>query len=126
MKLYIGGAYQGKLALACRENGLREESACRCESCGREDIFAAPLIAGIHEYVRRFIFTQEDKEYLRERLRRENPQAVILCDEVGCGVVPVDKREREYREYTGRLMTELAEDADEVVQVLCGLGRRIK
>jgi len=45
---------------------------------------------------------------------------------VGCGVVPVDKREREYREYTGRLMTELAEDADEVVQVLCGLGRRIK
>lgn len=126
MKLYIGGAFQGKLELACRENGLEAGDACRCEGCDREEIFHAPLIDGLHHYVRRFIFTEEEREQLLGRLRRENPEAVLVCDEVGCGVVPIDRRERDYRELTGRLLTGLAAEAEAVVRVYCGIGERIK
>ncbi len=126
VKVYIGGANQGKLDLACIENHKRVEEACICENCGREDIFSAKLIYGLHHYIRRFVFSEEEKDILIERLRAENTQAIIICDEVGCGVVPIDKREREYRELTGRIMTELAKTADEVIRVFCGIGGRIK
>ncbi len=126
MKLYIGGACQGKLALACQENGMMPEAACNCEFCEKEDIFKAVLIYGLHHYIRRFIFTDEEKEELINRLKAENPGGILICDEVGCGVVPIDRREREYREYTGRVLTELAKAAGTVVRVYCGIGEKIK
>ena len=42
------------------------------------------------------------------------------------GIVPIDSFEREYRERTGRILVKLAEQADEVVRVVCGIGQRIK
>ena len=51
---------------------------------------------------------------------------IIICDEIGCGLVPVDAFEREYREAAGRICTVLAEHADEVYRVVCGIGMRIK
>ena len=38
----------------------------------------------------------------------------------------VDDFEREYREFHGRVMTELAEQADCVERVVCGIPQRIK
>ena len=37
-----------------------------------------------------------------------------------------DDFEREYREFHGRVMTELAEQADCVERVVCGIPQRIK
>lgn len=37
----------------------------------------------------------------------EERDLVIVCDEIGCGLVPVDAFEREYREAVGRIMTGL-------------------
>lgn len=36
------------------------------------------------------------------------------------------KNERIYREKTGRLQCMLAQKADEVIRVICGVGQRIK
>ena len=47
-------------------------------------------------------------------------------DEVGNGIVPIDFLEREYRERTGRILVKLANQADEVVRVICGIGQKIK
>ena len=55
-----------------------------------------------------------------------NPGVVILCDEVGCGVVPVDPAERAWREETGRLCCELAQKADRVERIFCGLSMVLK
>jgi adenosylcobinamide kinase/adenosylcobinamide-phosphate guanylyltransferase len=63
---------------------------------------------------------------IAERLIRENPDVVIVTDEIGYGIVPVDKAEREYREVAGRICTRLAAEADEVYRVICGIGTRIK
>lgn len=126
MKLYIGGACQGKWKVACQENQLKEEDACICEFCEKEEIFEAPLVYGFHNYVKRFLFTKEEAEYVVHRLLSENPGVVVVCNEVGCGVVPIEKREREYRELTGRILTELAGESEQVVRVFCGIGVRLK
>ena len=51
---------------------------------------------------------------------------VVISTEVGGGVVPVDAGERSAREAAGRLACLLAERADTVVRVFCGLPMAIK
>ena len=51
---------------------------------------------------------------------------MIISDEIGNGIVPVDAFERDYRERTGRMLITLASQADEVVRVICGIGQKIK
>lgn len=51
---------------------------------------------------------------------------VVICDEIGCGLVPMEKDERQRRERVGRLCTALARDAAQVIRVVCGIGQTIK
>ncbi len=69
---------------------------------------------------------EEDGEAAAERLLAEWADGVILCDEIGCGVVPVAAEERRWREQTGCCLIRLAAAAEEVHRVCCGLGMRLK
>lgn len=51
---------------------------------------------------------------------------VVICQEVGSGVIPLEKEARQMREYTGRLCTALAEQAGRVVRLFCGIPTIIK
>lgn len=51
---------------------------------------------------------------------------VVLCAEVGSGVIPLDRGEREYREAVGRLSVRLAKEATAVVRVVAGIPAVIK
>lgn len=51
---------------------------------------------------------------------------VFISDEVGCGVIPVDKKDREYREAVGRTLCELAAQASSVERIICGIAQKIK
>ena len=51
---------------------------------------------------------------------------VITCDDLGCGVVPMDRADEAYREAVGRLCCALAEEADAVVRVIAGVPQWIK
>ena len=46
---------------------------------------------------------------------------LVLCREVGSGVIPMDPKEREWREAVGRLCCALAKEATAVVRVVCGV-----
>lgn len=59
-------------------------------------------------------------------LYQNNPKLVIVSTELGCGVVPMEKKDRMWREAVGRSCTELAALSDEVVRVICGLGMHLK
>ena len=50
----------------------------------------------------------------------------MICDELGCGVVPMDDEDRAWRERTGRLLCDLAAKADRVDRVFCGIPMRLK
>ena len=49
----------------------------------------------------------------------------VICDEVGCGVVPLERADRERREAIGRLCCQLAKQA-QAVYLQCGLAMRLK
>lgn len=51
---------------------------------------------------------------------------VVVCDEMGCGVVPVDEVQNRLREETGRLCVLLAQHAEKVVRITCGIPQVIK
>ncbi len=59
-------------------------------------------------------------------LSEKNPDVVIVTNELGYGIVPIDRFDREYRELDGRICTCLAARAQEVVRVVCGMGVVIK
>lgn len=51
---------------------------------------------------------------------------VVIATEVGGGVVPVDPAQRAAREAAGRLSCLLAERAETVVRVCCGIPQLLK
>ena len=61
-----------------------------------------------------------------ELLLKKNYGAVVVSEEVGYGLVPVDAFEREYREAVGRICTKLASGSHKVTRVICGIGTVIK
>lgn len=51
---------------------------------------------------------------------------VIICNEIGCGIVPTDKKEREHRDFIGKLLIDIAKNATEVYRVYAGIGQKLK
>lgn len=51
---------------------------------------------------------------------------ILISDEIGNGIVPIEPLEREYRERVGRILIQLAARAEEVERVICGIGLKIK
>ncbi len=114
MVLIVGGMAQGKLAFARRELGVTSWSE---ESLGAEN-----CVHSLHLAIR----VLEDPRGAIGQWLTQHPDGVIICDEVGCGVVPMDREERAWRELVGRICCELAERAQAVYRVQCGLGARLK
>ena len=114
MVLIVGGMAQGKLAFARRELGVTvwSDGIIDKENC----------IYNLHRALR----DQPEAENLLERWLTDHPDGVVICDEVGCGVVPLDREDRAWREKVGRVCCRLAEKAAAVYRVTCGLGARLK
>ena len=60
-------------------------------------------------------------ESVDELVRMLEAKAVVTCAEVGSGIVPIDPEERAWRERVGRMSSALAERADAVVRMVCGI-----
>ena len=105
MKLYIGGAWQGQEELARLENPERE------------------LIPDFHEIMREHT---ADAQAFAEAFCQAHPDAVVTANEVGGGIVPLDREERAWREACGWALCVLASHADQVTRVVCGIGVRLK
>ncbi len=56
----------------------------------------------------------------------KNRELVIIMREVGSGVVPMDREEREWREAVGRVSCLFAERAARVYRLLAGIPQRLK
>ena len=109
MKLYIGGAFQGQEELARKENPNGE-------------IFSA-----FHETVRDAVLKgNQDPRAFAEAFCREHPEAIVVADEVGSGVVPMLAEDRLFREAVGRALCVIAGQANQVTRCVCGIGVRIK
>lgn len=127
MKLVIGGYAQGKLAYVFEQYGADQclvwDGELPKEAGESTKIL---VINHYHNWVKDCMQTGGCPETETKLLLERFPDCVIVCDEIGNGIVPIDAFEREYRERTGRIMVELAKKAEEVVRVICGIGQKIK
>lgn len=114
MVLIVGGQAQGKLAFARNTLGVTawSEGTLGPENC----------VHGLQQAIRDLPDPRRDLAVWLE----EHPDGVILCDEVGCGITPLDRADRDWRELVGRICCELAEKACAVYRVHCGMGVRLK
>lgn len=55
-----------------------------------------------------------------------NPDIILICDEVGGGIVPLKKEDRIYREAVGRALCCAVKKSDRVERVMCGIGQCLK
>lgn len=124
MRLIIGGAYQGKLAYAKKE--YKDREWLDGERCDFEELYTCGGIFHFEGYLRRMMEAGRDPSGLASDIAANNPDIVIVCAEIGYGLVPVEAFEREYRERTGRVCTELAAYASRVDRVICGIGTVLK
>lgn len=123
MIFITGGAFSGKRGYAENSLGASDLASgtepfarlCEAEAVYDFQLFAEKCMEG-----------GLDAFNEAERLIEKNPDVIIIADEIGCGVVPVEKRDRDLREMCGRLNCMLAERADSVIRVVCGIGRVIK
>lgn len=145
MKLIIGGAYQGKLAYA-KEKYEIQDGWIDGNDCEFQELETCRGIFQFHELIKRIQtydgdqlpewmcglqknhaleLEQESEQFVKELLQR-NPNIIIVTNELGCGVVPMDRKDRVWRETTGRVCTCLAAKAEEVIRVMCGIGTKLK
>ena len=115
LKLFIGGNSQGHNDLAIKAyNGIIAD--------GKEDsiesIENADVIVNYHEFVRKIMENGKDPLEFSQNINAK----AVACDEVGCGVVPMDKKQILYREAVGRSCCILAERAERVTRVICVIG----
>ena len=114
MILVIGGAAAGKRAYIQETLGYADDQIAdavlddRPVVCNLQALVAAE--PGCSDAV------------LEQLLAKE----VVACDEVGSGVIPVDRAQRAAREEAGRLCVRLAQRAERVVRLVAGIPTVIK
>ncbi len=108
MILIIGGSHQGKSAFA-RQMAKEGDS----------------LVLHYHNTLRQAFQEGKDTDAETRALLKQKPD-IVTMDEVGCGIVPLERKDRDFREAAGRAGQMLAKEADAVYRVICGIPTRIK
>lgn len=126
MILIIGGAYQGKLEYAKENYNITDGDIYTCIEGSTSPDLTRKVIRGFHQLVLEQVKDNVDTNEFISRNLNLLKDKIIICDDISCGVVPVDAELRNLREVLGRALACLAGNADEVIRVYCGLGTRLK
>jgi hypothetical protein len=124
--LVIGGAFQGKLNFVCEKFHYTKEQVVKGEAFFETGLESKGVLYGFHYIMKRWIEEKKNPEDLVALLLKAEGLEIIISDEIGLGVVPLEKDERFYREQTGRALCKIAEEAKTVYRVHCGLPIKIK
>ena len=153
MELYIGGFAQGKLEYVQNKKAEEDISIAMVIDCAQSDyqktlqsidnkiknenadvnnivnVNDIVIINHLHMWVKDLLREGMEESEVQSTILSwvsTHPNTILICDELGNGIVPLEKMERIWREQTGRLMIELAGQAERVERILCGLGQRLK
>lgn len=144
MEVYFGGAFQGKLEYVLEKKGCLK--VADGAGCSLKDIKEAQVLNHLHLYIKRLI-NKEGAAYnttvddtittdttaktmpaaeIINDIYEANPDIILICDEVGGGIVPLKKEDRIYRETVGRALCCAVKKSDRVERVMCGIGQCLK
>lgn len=113
MVLIVGGAGSGKRSFARSLGYLSEDFADGV-------LDARPCVYHVEKMV--FADVPNAPQLLASLLEKQ----VVICCEVGSGVIPLEYETRLAREAVGRLCVQLAQQAQCVVRMVCGIPTVIK
>ena len=132
MELVTGGACQGKLEYAKQTYGLADADIFECTEDAEPD-FSKACLTHYERYVMRCLrggtypLTEFGWHCSDDGCCRHTPEPkVIIMDDIFCGVVPADPELRAWREMCGRTLTALAQNAETVTRLFCGIPKKIK
>ena len=123
MILIIGGAYQGKTEYA-RSLGISD--ICDGASEDTDRVWEHSAVNNFQLLVKRQLERGLDPLEKAEKLFDKNPDIVIISTEIGCGIVPMEKSERVWREAVGKTCCFFAQKSSRVVRVICGIPTIIR
>lgn len=124
MELIIGGAFQGKLNYVKNKYGFSPSDVCDCSLSDTD--FASPCIYHFEHFSLKCAENGLDAISILEENLELMSNSVIICDDISCGVVPIDPVLRKWREVNGRMLEIISQKADTVTRVFCGIGQRLK
>lgn len=151
MELYIGGYAQGKLAYVMdkiqSEAGYDLENVKVYDNTSISELLelvektakqkrnacdetnSKVIVNKLHLVVKDMLSSGKNTEEIWnivEKIIDSFEAIIIISDEIGNGIVPIDENERIYREETGRLLIKIAKKAKTVERILMGIGMKIK
>ncbi len=126
MKLITGGAYQGKLDFAIKKYNINTTEIVNGETFDVADLSNIRCINNYHLFVKKLLENGENPISETSKIISENPDIIIIIDEIGNGIIPLEKNERIWREQVGKVGCLLAEKADTVERIICGIAIKIK
>lgn len=124
MHFIFGGRCMGKLEYA--KSLLPNPTVCDLSKESGGEAFGADIVTGVHLLVRQ-IMREGGKplEYFRENMKYFSG-SILIGDEIGSGIVPVDAFEREWRDEVGRVYQLLGANALDVTRVWAGIPQKLK
>lgn len=122
MRLIIGGANQGKLEWVLQQNHFTDKDVAETA----EQACVHPVLNGLQDVVKQWLSVGKNPAVEMQKILKVNPDLIIICNEVGSGLVPMEPFERTWREETGRLCCFLAKEAQRVDRVFCGIAVTLK
>lgn len=134
MIFVIGGVHQGKLDYTLKLTKFNNEDVIDCLNIGSLKIDEVltdnrPVVYNFNILIKELLKLYDNEDVVKEKINsmlKNNRKSVIISNEIGYGIVPIDKFERRYRELTGRICCQVAKESEEVHRVICGIGTVIK
>lgn len=143
--LVVGGEFQGKQDWSKKHWPIRNEinmidSEQNCN--GSSDIEKCGY--NLYFYIDQWILlkVEEHSIFLSDKIEMEQKlyklwelfecefqieeHSIFLMNEIGCGIVPLEKKDRIYRELSGRFMCQLAKKVEQLYQIVAGYEIRLK
>ncbi len=88
-----------------------------------EQFIESDVFLDLHLRIREAL---HDAEQIEKIIAQASNSACVTCNEIGCGVVPMDKDERLWRDAVGAACQQLAALATQVIRMQCGIPCTLK
>ncbi len=127
MILVFGGAYQGKLDYVLDRFSLTENDVYKCTFDCADLPQNKRVIYELDKWLYALIIKDKSDSEIYAELEKitQNYDVIIICNDISCGVVPVKEADRKWREVTGRVLSRITKNSDEVIRLFCGIPTRI-
>lgn len=125
MKVITGMQFQGKLDFAMQLAKASQLDIADGRNCSLYEIQTKIIVSHFHIFIKRMVEEQLSFIEQIDKMLRYNPEVIVVADTIAYGFT-MDEFELRWREQAANAMIYLAQQAQEVYQVICGIGVKIK